>query len=260
MSFRWRMIVFAVGAAGLLALYCWGASALPGLGHYPGPYGDVLNQVAVYERHATDVVTAVNFDYRGFDTLGEEFILFASVMGCALLLRKREDDYEDPPVDHEYSRSVPASSDAIRVAALAMIAPLVVFGLDIVLHGQLTPGGGFQGGVILGSVPLMIYLGSDYHVFEQVTSHTLVEGVEGLGVALYVLIGAAAFLSGAPFLTNVFPLGKTGEANSSGTIFALSAATGMEVTGGMVLLMMVFFKQAFVLRKGDERVRPEVRE
>ena len=39
--------------------------------------------MAVPERSTTDVVTAVNFDYRGFDTLGEEFILFAAVIGVA---------------------------------------------------------------------------------------------------------------------------------------------------------------------------------
>jgi len=54
-----------------------------------GPYGDVLNAVAASERHTTDVVSAVNFDYRGFDTLGEESILFAFVVGATLLLRRR---------------------------------------------------------------------------------------------------------------------------------------------------------------------------
>lgn len=38
------------------------------VGHYAGPYGDVLNSLSVYQRHATDVVSAINFDYRGFDT------------------------------------------------------------------------------------------------------------------------------------------------------------------------------------------------
>jgi multicomponent Na+:H+ antiporter subunit B len=254
------MIVFVVGAIGFLALYVLGARNLPGVGHYPGPYGDVLNQVAVYERHATDVVTAVNFDYRGLDTLGEEFILFASVMGCALLLRKREDDHEDPPFDHEYSRAVPEPSDAVRVSTLALIAPLVAFGVDIWTHGQLTPGGGFQGGVILATVPLLVYLGSGYEQFERITDHTLTEAVEGSGVAIYALLGFLALAYGAPFLTNVLPLGQTGYVASSGTINLLSVATGMEVTGGIVLLMMVFFKQAFVLRKEEERVRIEVRE
>ncbi len=256
---RWRKFVFLVGGLAFLLLYGWGARNLPGLGRYPGPYGDVLNNVAVYERHATDVVTAVNFDYRGIDTLGEESILFASVMGCALLLRKREDDFEDPPLDQEYARAVLPASDAVRACCMALAVLLVVFGLDIVLHGQLTPGGGFQGGVILASAPLVIYLGSDYETFRKITSHTLAEAVEGLGVGLYALIGFAALLFGAPYLTNILPLGSTGNVNNSGTILAISFATGMEVTGGLVLLMMVFFQQALVLRKKDERVREEVR-
>ncbi len=260
MNFRWRKTVFFVGALGFFLLYCWGARNLPGLGRYPGPYGDVLNSVAVYERHATDVVTAVNFDYRAFDTLGEESILFASVMGCALLLRKREDDFEDPPFDREYGRAVLPASDAVRVCCLVLTLMLVAFGFDIVLHGQLTPGGGFQGGVILASVPLLVYLGSDYDKFQKITNHSLVEAVEGSGIALYVLIGFAAFLLGAPYLTNFLPLGNTGEVNSSGTILAISFFTGMEVTGGIVLLMMVFFKQALVFRKEDERIRKEIRE
>ena len=260
MSSRWRKAVFFVGGIALLLLYCWGARNLPGLGNYPGPYGNVLNGVAVYERHATDVVTAVNFDYRGFDTLGEESILFASVMGCALLLRKREDDYEDPPLDHEYSRAARYASDAVRVCCMALVILLVAFGMDIVLHGQLTPGGGFQGGVILASVPLIVYLGSDYEKLERMTSHALTEAVEGLGITLYALVGFLSLLFHNTYLTNWLPLGTTGNVNSSGTIAAISFFTGMEVTGGIVLLMMVFFKQALVLRKKDERVRKELRQ
>jgi hypothetical protein len=41
---------------------------LPTFGHYPGPYGDLLNAVGTSERHATNIVTLVNFDYRGCDT------------------------------------------------------------------------------------------------------------------------------------------------------------------------------------------------
>ena len=52
----------------------------------------MVNAVTVPERQITDAVTAVNFDIRGFDTLGEEFIMFVSVMGVALLLRKQPSD------------------------------------------------------------------------------------------------------------------------------------------------------------------------
>ena len=69
MSDRVRMSVFAVALGGLLGLMLWGFAGLPDFGDYRGPYGEILNRVAVPERSTTDVVTAVNFDYRGFDTL-----------------------------------------------------------------------------------------------------------------------------------------------------------------------------------------------
>jgi multicomponent Na+:H+ antiporter subunit B len=126
--------------------FCYAATDLPPWGGYRGPYGDVISRVGVYERHATDAVNAINYDYRAFDTLGEEFILFSAVLGVMMLLRREEGTS---------TRTVGKVEDRLRmsmpVRALAMPAILltVVFGFYIGLHGQLTPGGGFQGGVIL---------------------------------------------------------------------------------------------------------------
>ena len=39
-----------------------------------------------------NVVTAVVFDYRGFDTLGEATVLFAAVVGILALFRKPKED------------------------------------------------------------------------------------------------------------------------------------------------------------------------
>ena len=83
MTARARLSLFLVGGLGLGALLVWAMTGLEPFGGYPGPYGTILNRVAVTERHATDVVTAVVFDYRGLDTMGEELILFASVIGVA---------------------------------------------------------------------------------------------------------------------------------------------------------------------------------
>ena len=86
MSRTARLTLFAVSAAGLGALLLWAVAGLPDFGHYHGPYGYVLNQVAPAERHVSNVVAATVFDYRGFDTLGEELILVGAVAGTALLL------------------------------------------------------------------------------------------------------------------------------------------------------------------------------
>ncbi|MDP9224279.1 MAG: sodium:proton antiporter, partial [Actinomycetota bacterium] len=89
-----RLRLLLLGGAGLAALYVWAIFGLPGFGHYRGPYGDIINKVATPERHLTDTVTGVNFDYRGFDTVNEEMILFAAVVGLAVLLRAQRDEEE----------------------------------------------------------------------------------------------------------------------------------------------------------------------
>src|ERR1700733_9285453 len=96
MSRRVRLLLFAVAAAGFGVVLVYGLSGLPAFGDYKGVYGHVINGIGVTERHATDLVTALNFDFRGFDTLGEEFILFASVLGVVLILRQMRGEHERP--------------------------------------------------------------------------------------------------------------------------------------------------------------------
>src|SRR5579884_4128726 len=115
MKRRTRQLLFIPLGLGFLLMFGAAILRIPDIGHYRGPYGDVLNRVAVEERHATDVVTAVNFDYRGFDTLGEEAILFVSVAGATVLLRKQPDEHKEPPEEQHPARKVPEVSDAVRV-------------------------------------------------------------------------------------------------------------------------------------------------
>ena len=99
MKSRARTLLFLISALGLAAVFVCGFRDLPPVGDYRGPYGYAVTQVAIYERHATDVVNAINYDYRAFDTLQEEFILFASVLGVLLLFRHptRKRPSKQPP-------------------------------------------------------------------------------------------------------------------------------------------------------------------
>ena len=257
MSRTGRIAFFLISGLALLGTLLWGMRNLPPMGDYRGPYGNVLNGIAVYERHTTDVVTAVNFDYRGFDTLGEEFILFTSVLGGVLLLRRQKDEGKDEKKskqDESEARRTISPSDAVKIITIGLVGPLVVFGVYIVSHGQLTPGGGFQGGVILASAPLLVYLGGDFETFKKIASHTLVEVGEAGGALAFIAIGFSGYFLGREFLQNVFPLGKTGMINSSGTIAAISLATGLEVAAGFVLLLHAFLEQTLEMRlKGGSK-------
>ncbi|MFB3917115.1 MAG: MnhB domain-containing protein [Terriglobales bacterium] len=280
MSLRVRLPFFIISGLGFLAFYIWGLRGLPAFGHYRGPYGDFINAITVFERHVTDTVTAVNFDFRGLDTLGEEFILFISVVGVTLLLRKEEhseiqgserdqshgrmptksepraagradDEQASDQRDQATERNAPSPSDATRVLTLGLVGPLVLFGIYIVTHGQLTPGGGFQGGVILATAPLLVYLAGSLPTFKHIVSHTLVEITDAMGAGGYVLIGLAAPFLGANFLANIVPLGTTGNVNSGGTIPLINLAVGLEVASAFVLLLYAFLEET--LERMEER-------
>ena len=239
MSRGLRTGLFTVSVAGLTALLLWGVAGLPDFGHYRGPYGKVLNSVAVGERHATNVVAAVTFDYRGVDTMGEEFILFASVMGVALLLRHSRRERRRLPERIQ--------SDAVRLAGMGFAAGLFVLGLYVVAHGYLTPGGGFQGGVVLASAFALFFLAGDYHSYRCLTPTPVVDLAEGAGAGGYVVVGIVSLLLGSAFLHNFGPLGTTGTLASAGSIPFLNAASALEVSAAFVLLFTEFLDE-LVLR------------
>jgi len=244
-----RRVLFLISATGLIALLGWGMAGLPEVGDYPGPYGDVLNDHAVEERHALNVVAAVTFDYRGFDTLGEEFILFAAVIGVALLLRAHRDEQEAEAEDEAESRRPPSTSDAVRLLGLGLVGPTVLFGIYVVAHGHLSPGGGFQGGVILATALLLVYLAGRFVTYERLGPESYIEVAEGAAAAAYVGIGLAGLTLGAAYLDNFVPLGKIGDLFSAGTIPLINAAVGLEVAAAFVLLCDEFLEQAIVVRR-----------
>ena len=246
---RVRSIAFGVGMLALLLVLVASFRGLRDVGASSGGYAQLLGQRAEVERHASDVVSAINFDYRAFDTLGEESILFASVAGVALLLRpsRRQEETREQhdELEHLPGRQRVPTSDAVRLLALAMVAFDVIFGLDIVLHGQVTPGGGFQGGVILASAPLLAYLGGDAPTLRKIAPRTMVEVAEACGLGAFVVIGLAGIVRGKAFLSNAVPLGPASPGILSGGIIAfISLASGVAVAAGFVLMLLVFLEES----------------
>jgi len=254
-SDRARLTLFGVSLAGLLALLVWGLAGLPDFGDFQGVYGQLLNRVAVPERSTTDVVTAVNFDYRGFDTLGEEFILFAAVIGVASILRTLRGERVRRPDDDAAGRHVPETSLVVRVTGLGLVAPTILVGIYIVAHGHQTPGGGFQGGVILATALLLVYLSADYMTMRAVGPTWLLEVAEGLGAAAFALIGLGGLVFASAFFENFLGKGTPGELPSAGTIPLSNAAVGLAVTGGFVFMLSEFLQQALTHRSVRRRRR-----
>jgi multicomponent Na+:H+ antiporter subunit B len=241
-----RLAVFGAGVLGVGFLLVWGVLDLPSFGHYAGPYGDIVTKVVEPQRHMANAVTAVVFDYRGFDTMGEELILFSAASAVAMLLREIKE------------RDTIQVVDAIRSDALAGFGVLgaiatLLLALYVVAHGFISPGGGFQGGVIVSAAFLFVFLTAEYHAYAKLAPTKFAEPLESFGAAAYVVLGLIAFGFGLTFLENFLPLGVTGRLRSGGSAALVNWAAALAVAGGFLLIFAEYLEESMAARYRRDR-------
>jgi multicomponent Na+:H+ antiporter subunit B len=241
-----RLAVFGAGVLGVGFLLVWGVLDLPSFGHYAGPYGDIVTKVVEPQRHMANAVTAVVFDYRGFDTMGEELILFSAASAVAMLLREIKE------------RDTIQVVDAIRSDALAGFGVLgaiatLLLALYVVAHGFISPGGGFQGGVVLATAFLIVFLTVEYHAYERLATTRFAEPLESFGAGAYVAIGLVGLGLGFSFLENFLPLGVTGRLRSGGSAAIVNWASALAVAGAFVLIFSEYLEGNMAARYGRGR-------
>jgi multicomponent Na+:H+ antiporter subunit B len=227
-----RLALFGLSVAVLAPFLVWALAGLPDFGRFHGEIGDTLNRVAVHERHTSNVVTAVVFDYRGLDTMGEEFILFTAVIGVALLLPEKDERPRDR-----------VSSEAIRLSGQLMAPVTFVLGLWLAAFGLVTPGGGFQGGVVLASALALLWAAGSYRAYRHASPVWAVDLAEGVGAGGYVAIGLIALAVDGIFLHNLLGPGQRGTLVSGGSMPFLNWASALEVAAANVLLFHEFFEE-----------------
>lgn len=249
MTGRGRLVLFAVSAAVLAVLAVPAVGALPAFGSVRDLLGDALVDL-VLRRHVANTVTGILFDVRAIDTMGEEFILFAAATGTVLLLRtqrgEREEEGREPRAAQLAGRSA-----LVRTIGVALLLLLTVLGFSLLAHGHLTPGGGFQGGVVLAGALLLLYLLHEYDTFDRVASPSLLERVEAVAAGAFALIGLVGLVWGGAYLLNVLGPGPTGSLLSGGLVPVLNVVSGIAVGAATTVIVAEFVEQAFRVR-GEE--------
>ncbi len=225
-SLEWTPLLFSGGLAFLLFTLLM---AIP-FGDTPMRVGELIQQHGASEVGAANLVTAVVLGYRGFDTLGELAILFAASTAVGLVLAQQRGASGDTPPSPFLG--------TLFESAVQLLKPLLLLvGLYIIVHGHLTPGGGFQGGVIL-AVALFLPVLSGSSSQQNPLRHQVIRWVEGGAGALFILIGLAALLHDAPFLTPLLQQGQMGTLFSAGTLPLLYLAVGLKVGAELAALLM----------------------
>jgi multicomponent Na+:H+ antiporter subunit B len=247
-----RRVVAGLAALAVLAgLLAWAVTGLPDFGHPTGAYAGEAVKLAL-GRHVQNTVVGVTFDVRGIDTLGEELILFAAAIGSTLLLRSQRPQDREREAAEETREMRPRFSSSLRALGAVLVGPVLVLGVYVVLHGPVSPGGGFQGGVILAGALLLVYAAGQLLALERLRPVDLVEVAEAVGAAAYVLVAIGGLIFAGAAMENFLPLGTPGSLLSGGTIALLNVAVGVEVAGAMTLILTEFLDQALLSHGGGE--------
>lgn len=184
-----------------------------------GPVGTAYLEEGARALGAANLVTAVVVTYRGLDTLGEVTVLFAASAGVALVFgtlarRSQVERRRRPP------------SELLETGASLLLPIIATFGVFVFVHGHLTPGGGFQGGVVVASGVLLSFLGGTL----THTPHRLLGALETVAGAGYVAIGLLGIWLAAGFLDPRFlPSGEIGSLFSGGAIPLIYVLVGVKV-------------------------------
>jgi multicomponent Na+:H+ antiporter subunit B len=231
-----RVVALIIVAGLALALY----SLIRGVTYQeePPPLADEYVERTQDDLGAANVVTGVIVTFRGLDTLGEVTVLFAATAGVGFVVTRRRRDAEQavPEGDDTDSNaairspvSLAGSQEASEILSTAsrLLSPiLLVFGTYIFVHGHLTPGGGFQGGVVIATAIVLAILGDN----RQTLPHGLMTTVESLSGITYVALGILGLVLAAGFLDPTFlGLGEFGSIVSAGAIPLIYAVIGLKV-------------------------------
>ncbi len=171
----------------------WGDPASPASTHLSPHYiTEAKKETAV-----PNLVTAVLADYRGYDTMFETAVVFCAGIAIVFVLRRRDASSASakarPPREH--------SADLIVATGCRLLIPFMqIFALYVVAHGHYSPGGGFQGGVILGASFILLALGYDVKTLVKKLRVKTIAAFGAIGVVVYAGIGLVPVFLGGNFL------------------------------------------------------------
>lgn len=153
----------------------------------------------IEETAVPNIVTSVLADYRGYDTMLETTVVFAAGLAVYALLRRKRKKFE---LENKPEELLELPHQALIVKTVArLLAPFMqIFALYVIAHGHHSPGGGFQGGVILGASFILLAISHDLKmVLSRMKERTNLILIT-VGILIYSGIGTLCLLFKMNFL------------------------------------------------------------
>jgi len=184
-----------------------------------------------------NVVTAILASFRGYDTLGELFVIFTAGVGVMFLLTNSPTSSPSrlPSADAQGLRHhlVP------RVVGRLLVPFIVLFGLYVQFHGDFGPGGGFQAGALICAGLILYALIEGESAALRVVPRSLLLGLISSGALLFLAVGLAGLLRGGNFLDYSVLLSDPVAGQHLG-ILLVELGVGLTVTGVLLTIFHAF--------------------
>jgi multicomponent Na+:H+ antiporter subunit B len=231
-------VLAALAVIGVTLLYAVGK--MPPMGSRSAP--DKTHVVPRYLEHgeeeagAENIITGVILNYRGYDTMGEVSVIFSALCAVIAILDREKRGRSRSGVD---ASGVDTSTIVTTVVRFSLPVVLM-FAVYTILHGETSPGGGFQGGAIIGASIILFTIVFGLAVSTKripLGARIPMESVNMLGFLSMGLIGLAF---GVQFLTYILPgLGVTA-AETVRKLMLEVIEVGIGIGGGIIFISIVF--------------------
>jgi len=259
--------VLALTAVGLVLLPLFLENA-----EWPSAARDYLEQYGVSDSGAINLVSAIYLGYRAFDTLGETIVLLTAVTGTIGILTRAgaslAHGYETADTQDTQTQSLQeetadkanakagGTESAARIrrrpaaprthlleAVTGTLGPIVlIFGVYVMLYGHLSPGGGFQGGVVIASGIVFLALGNREESSTKLTHAPVLNRLEASAFLLLVLLSCSGILFGDGFFSTPLSAGLQKQI-PAGFIIMLNAVIGLKVGAGIGFMCIAMIGQ-----------------
>jgi multicomponent Na+:H+ antiporter subunit B len=208
------------------------------LSSHPWPVAsrDYLYENALSDTGAVNTVSSIYLGYRAMDTLGETLVLLVSItgtMGILINLGKENEEALSLSLAPEKRPTNAQRTHLLEVVASKLGPVVLLFGFYVMLYGHISPGGGFQGGVIVASAIVFLALGTETQ--SKLTNTTVLGRIEALSFLVLIIVATSGVFFERGFFVN--PI-KSGSSLSVNFIILLNIIIGLKV-GTSIAVMCI---------------------
>lgn len=234
-----KRVITTVAVIILAIALMYAASFMPPMGNPDNPTARhviprYLEQ-GVEEAGAENIITGIILNYRGYDTNGEVTVIFAALLAVLAVLSREKRSYPA----HTFTPAI-KPSPAIVTTVRFMVPFIILFSIYTILHGDISPGGGFQGGAIIGGslIAFTTVFGLD-EALRRIPRRFRVL-LEGSAVVMFIFVGLLGIALGANYLTFMLPGVPVNVQPVLRLIMLLFIEIGIGVGGAMIFTSILF--------------------